>query len=1077
MTIKDEAERSLFVFAKDTNTGKISRVAIPSNVQIGLKDNPSELSLLGRFSISTADYTISDATNSVINVDNNETVVCISRNVVPSSGRITVNLPKTPRNGQLVFVKDMTGTASVTPIDVYPGQGFTIDSDPYKTLTGDNGSLAVIWFVDRWRLLVAGIGPGGGGGGSGTNASYLTIDAEPTLPYSKKITIGSGLSSSSGLGTYTISLSNSGVTPGSYADASITVDALGRVTLASNGIGRVWVNGGNKAYTTSSIAITSDALYADSYGSDTYFFVSGSRTGAVRSAFSGSIAAFGGDVVISGSLWLNTGSVRLHGYNSQFVAAGNAGTYLGFIDTIISGTLFQVSDVSGLPLIKVNDDDSIVLGEPFRNTIYLSGAHVGMGAIPPNKNNRLYVSGGIRNIGQTNLEGLTSITGSLSVTGSGGGQITGSITKIAGGKSYMVAGPGVTIVSNSLGQVEISYDDSYTIGADPNATYLVLSTTGSLNGERVLNVSGSSGLLLTDFGANSSASLRINNQIVATVSGTTFTGPISGTIFKSAELSGSHTNLVDGTPAFIAGANILLSTESNGAVKIVGTAAGTGNWVDGINKLYTTASISVDTGGHFADQIGTNIFQYFSGTVGLPWASGSIAAFGGDVNITGSLLIGPESSSLSNKHLLLKTSSIEFDDVHHIDYPSGSSLVTWFGGYNTKFGRIGVNKSIATGTLHIVAEKYDGTFENYDINQLDKQPFTSNTNVSLKQYPWFRSPAQANTGIYSAQSAAINASSSSILTSQIVMTSPWSASFYYKTSTHTSDYLKFSINGVLDQQWSGTIGWAQYTTVEKPAGTYTLTWTYARANTGGVNTTWVDDVVLSVASGSYVPALIVESGSIGFNVIAPKADLHISGSSLFEGKVTVNSGSLYANSISGSITTLTDGTAYIKAGTGIQVITGSDGSLEISSLGGGGSGGATPIHTLQIATAMQTTDFLSASKQSLGMCYWNPSILNQFSGSKQVMWRAIVETSDVSYPVAVDLYDMSGVLYGVPGIISGSILSASSLTPTQLEFDISTQLTGTLSPLLIEARLWMPISSSNGSQVTCKNARIDVLFS
>lgn len=61
-----------------------------------------------------------------------------------------------------------------------------------------------------------------------------------------------------------------------------------------------------------------------------------------------------------------------------------------------------------------------------------------------------------------------------------------------------------------------------TTTAPIDASYVVLNTTGSLQNERALTAG--TGLTLTDDGANGNVTLGINNNVVATISGSTFTG-------------------------------------------------------------------------------------------------------------------------------------------------------------------------------------------------------------------------------------------------------------------------------------------------------------------------------------------------------------------------------------------------------------------------------------------------------------------------------------------------------------------------------------------------------------------------
>jgi len=142
---------------------------------------------------------------------------------------------------------------------------------------------------------------------------------------------------------------------------------------------------------------------------------------------------------------------------------------------------------------------------------------------------------------------------------------SGSLTKLADGTSYLIAGSGVTITSSSNGSITIASTASGG-GGDPDAQYLVLSATGSLSSERIFTAG--TGLSSSDSGAGGNYTLSINDSVVSTVSGTTFTGVTK----HNAGLSGSLTKLTDGTSYLVAGNAITITSASNGSITITSTA-------------------------------------------------------------------------------------------------------------------------------------------------------------------------------------------------------------------------------------------------------------------------------------------------------------------------------------------------------------------------------------------------------------------------------------------------------------------------------------------------------------------------
>lgn len=214
----------------------------------------------------------------------------------------------------------------------------------------------------------------------------------------------------------------------------------------------------------------------------------------------------------------------------------------------------------------------------------------------------LVVSGSFIGFGDT-----MELTGTLSVTNG----ISGSLTKLTDGTSYLIAGSGISIVSGANGAVTITNDG--TVGDITSVT---------------------AGTGLTGGGSSGAVTLSINDAVVATVSGTTFTGVTS----HNAGLSGSLTQLTDGTSYLIAGSNISITSQSNGAVTISATSAATDDFFDSTTagSIFTTGSVAFKGSEPSIDSPldkGTDVFFYVSGS--LDGANRSL--FGGDLVVSGNL--------------------------------------------------------------------------------------------------------------------------------------------------------------------------------------------------------------------------------------------------------------------------------------------------------------------------------------------------------------------------------------------------------------------------------------------------------
>lgn len=214
-TTRAEANRSFFIYVTEPNTDVLRRVAIPADLQVGLEGRPAELQLFGRLALSALAVDVTASNRGVINVSDGDTVVAVSLVDTPASGRISVRLPPAPRDGQVHFVKDATGTASAVPLDVIPADGALVDDEEVLTLSTDDESTLLVWLAGAWHVLsvpATSGGGGGGGGGAPTSASYVTVTSDPGLTDERVLAVGTGINKVDGGANSTLTLSiNDGV--------------------------------------------------------------------------------------------------------------------------------------------------------------------------------------------------------------------------------------------------------------------------------------------------------------------------------------------------------------------------------------------------------------------------------------------------------------------------------------------------------------------------------------------------------------------------------------------------------------------------------------------------------------------------------------------------------------------------------------------------------------------------------------------------------------------------------------------------------------------------------------------------
>jgi hypothetical protein len=96
----------------------------------------------------------------------------------------------------------------------------------------------------------------------------------------------------------------------------------------------------------------------------------------------------------------NYGGLNLTSYVSnvtgldRFSVDGANGRLFSVTDNL-SGSLFSVNDIAGLPIIEAFDDNTVVMGAYNRNDFVLTGNALGIGGLPNTGTTKLFVSGNL----------------------------------------------------------------------------------------------------------------------------------------------------------------------------------------------------------------------------------------------------------------------------------------------------------------------------------------------------------------------------------------------------------------------------------------------------------------------------------------------------------------------------------------------------------------------------------------------------------------------------------------------------------------------------------------------------------
>lgn len=360
-----------------------------------------------------------------------------------------------------------------------------------------------------------------------------------------------------------------------------------------------------------------------SIGTDIFMYVSGARR-SLNSDSGFGATAFGGDVYASGSVVALDGLSGSHqrlvdgtpafvaGYGIEIVTQSNGAVA---VSSSVSGSIFTSSASYARTTASVSfDTDSRYPTSIGSNVFFfVSGSRSGFG------------TSGVSVFG-----GDTYVSGAMvAVDG-----LSGSHQRLTDGTPAFIAGDGMIIATQSNGAIAISSSVSGSVFTS-SASYIKTTASVSFDTDSRYPTAIGSDVFFFVSGSRSS----FGTSGVSVFGGDTY---ISGVLVVSGGLSGSLQRLIDGTPAFVAGDGITVTTQSNGAIAISASAASVSGSIFVLSSsapppaLYamTTASVSFDTSERQTPAIGSDVFFFVSGAINSIGTEG-VAVFGGDLVVSG----------------------------------------------------------------------------------------------------------------------------------------------------------------------------------------------------------------------------------------------------------------------------------------------------------------------------------------------------------------------------------------------------------------------------------------------------------
>jgi hypothetical protein len=219
-----------------------------------------------------------------------------------------------------------------------------------------------------------------------------------------------------------------------------------------------------------------------------------------------------------------------------------------------------------------------------------------------------------------------------------------------------------------------------------------------------------------------------------------------------------------------------------------------------------------------------------------------------NLNATAPITAPATSLLVYNTNVTTGTGFYYWDGTKWTPFTGGTSHWTKVGNdiYNNNTANVGVGTTTPTTKFHVENIGAPGSLLNQNFETNTITPLTTGGSAN-----WATQTTVKFAGTYAAKSGTITDSQTTQMSHTIVIPAGGATlSFYYNVSSESGyDYLRFYIDGIQQNQWSGAIGWTQQSYI-LAAGSRTLRWEYSKdsSSSAGTDSAYIDNVTITTAA-------------------------------------------------------------------------------------------------------------------------------------------------------------------------------------------------------------------------------------